>query len=724
MMKRLLIVLMMAALTADAQQASMNFSLQKKLSENRNSSREISLFVKGDMEVIRRQTENLGGTFKYAAGKIAAIRLPLNKVPLLAMVAEIKTIESNDLKLQPMNDQMISKNHIIEVQNGFSLPQPYNGEGVVMGIIDEGIDYTHADFRDEFGNTRIKYLWDQSIINTNSATQAQPYGYGKEYIGNQIDTASQHHDGQFGHGTHVAGIAAGNGLAVNNYKGVAPKSDLIIVKMNLNQPDNDFLSNLVDAIKYIFDRADAMGQPAVINISLGTYFGSHDAKDIQAEAIDNLISSAPGHVVVCAAGNAGTAPLHLGYSLSADTNYTWLQLSGNSIYIQAWCDSADFEGMHLAVGVDRVNDTYTDLGHLHFSNSSSVINTIVTDTILSGGGRLAIINSLIQNWGDRYSFEYEIIPDSVIHINGSDTSRYNWKLMTTGSGRLDAWSFDMIFDNLPDTNTLNSIQFYKKPDTDQTIVSSFSCSDKVITVGSYINRNYYTNANFAITRDTTLHTGELSTFSSKGPTRDGRIKPDISATGEWILSCGMQSEMNILASTEPEKVAAGKKHKRSSGTSMASPVVAGIAALYLQKNPQATWLDVKTAIINCADRDDFTGNSLPDNRWGHGKVNGYSVVKGCTVGIEEIDQYENIDFGFFPNPSSETVNFHFDLSSVSYKKASLEIKNALGKTIYNIILKDVSSSIDLQSVLSDGIYFGTLLLDGKIVRTSKLVVIQ
>ena len=328
-----------------------------------------------------------------------------------------------------------------------------------------------------------------------------------------------------------------------------------------------------------------MGEPAVINLSLGTYFGSHDGKDIQAQAIDNLITSSTGHVVVCAAGNAGAAPIHLGYNLNQDTNFTWMQLNSTEIYLQAWCDSADFANVHLGIGVDRVNHTYTPITSLPFSTISTMQDTIIYDTIYSGGSRLAVVLSLIQNWGDRYSFEYAIYPDSVTNINGADTSRYFWKLNTTGAGRIDAWSFDMVFDNLPDTNNHSSIAYYKKPDTEQTIVSSFTCSDKVITVGSYTNRNSYTNANYTTTMDTTLIPGNLSIFSSHGPTRDGRIKPDIMATGEWVLSCGTQSELNILASVEPAKVAAGKKHKRSSGTSMASPVVAGIAALYLQKNP-------------------------------------------------------------------------------------------------------------------------------------------
>ena len=698
--------------------------LQQTLANSRNSDREISLFVRGDLNTIRAKTEELGGTFKYAAGPIAAIRLPLSKIYRLAEVAEIKSIESNDMRLQPMNDQMISNNHVVEVQNGFNLPQSYNGEGVVMGIIDEGIDFTHPDFRNEFGQTRIKFLWDQSLINADPNTQAHPYGYGKEYTGNQIDTATQHYDSQFGHGSHVAGIAAGNGLAVNNYKGVAPKSDLIIVKMNLYQPDNDFLSNLVDAVKYIFDHADAMGKPAVINISLGTYFGSHDAKDIQAESIENLITASPGHVVVCSAGNAGTAPIHLGYELTPDTAFTWMQYSNTSVYIQAWCDSSDFQNMHLSLGVDRVNSSYTPITNLPFTNVNSIEGTIVTDTIFSSGGRLAVVQSLIQNWNGRYSIEYAVYPDSVIHVNGSDTSRYFWKLMTTGTGRLDAWSFDMIFDNLPDTSGYALISKYKKPDTQQTIVSSFTCSDKVITVGSYINRNFYTNANFAITRDTSLHTGNLSTFSSRGPTRDGRIKPDITATGEWLLSCGTQSELNVLSAIDPEKVAAGKKHKRSSGTSMASPVVAGIAALYLQKNPQATWLEVKTAILNCATTDAFTGNNLPDNSWGYGKVNGYGAVKGCNVDISEYNLSDRIDLGFFPNPAAGKFMLHFDLSAVKqYGNATFEITNALGEVFKKITLYDLATTLEFEKMLSSGVYFGTLKIDGQTVKTTKLIIL-
>ena len=156
---------------------------------------------------------------------------------------------------------------------------------------------------------------------------------------------------------------------------------------------------------------------------------------------------------------------------------------------------------------------------------------------------------------------------------------------------------------------------------------------------------------------------------------------------------------------------------------MASPVVAGIAALYFQKYPNATWQDVKTAIIGCADKDGDTGDNLPDNNWGYGKVNGFSAVRGCNVGIDETNNFSYVDFGFFPNPVIDKIGIQYDLSSTNYKSATIEITNVIGEKVKNIILKNVSNSIVLQNTMESGIYFGSLLIDGKTARTIKVVVL-
>jgi hypothetical protein len=242
----------------------------------------------------------------------------------------------------------------------------------------------------------------------------------------------------------------------------------------------------------------------------------------------------------------------------------------------------------------------------------------------------------------------------------------------------------------------------------------------VITVGSFINRNRYTNVNYLTTEDLSLIPGNLSTFSSHGPTRDGRVKPDITATGEWVLSCAVQSELDMLAAIEPAKVAAGKKHKRSSGTSMASPVVAGIAALYLQKNPQATWQDVKTAILGCADQDNATGASLPNNSWGYGKVNGYNVVKGCNVGVDE-DNANNFVFDAYPNPANEKISFEYDLTNIRHKTAQIVIRNILGATVQIISVNGLSSNIS-SPILQAGMYTSSLVVDGKTISLKRFVI--
>ncbi|MFM2206920.1 MAG: hypothetical protein RL213_895 [Bacteroidota bacterium] len=725
-MVRAFVVLALIGTTAHAREVSnpnpLALSLQKALSEAVSQQEMFSVFIAGDTSKIRVAVQSVGGHIRYFAGNIASAAVPAGRIPELGRSEGILRIESCNTRLQPLNDQMIINSHAQEVHLGFNLPQGYQGENVIMGIIDEGIDFTHPDFRDLFGRTRLKYVWDQTITNTDTSTRPAPYGYGKEFIGSRIDTSSEHTDGRYSHGSHVAGIACGNGLSVNNYKGVAPKSDIIVVKMNLDQPDDGFLSNFVDAVKYIFDRADQEGKPAVINASLGTYFGSHDGKDIQAQAVDYLITQKPGRTLVAAAGNAGNSPIHLQYQVNSDTSFTWLQNPGNGIYIQLWGDSGNFENIRFSVGAERIRPDFDLLGRVPFRTAVMQPGILITDTLFDGSNRIGIVQSGSEFWNGNWSYEFYILPDSTQNIAGNDTSAYLWRLETTGNGSLDGWSFNMVFDNLPPATVYPGINRYRRPDARQNIVSSFTCSEKVITVGSYNNRNYYTNANYAITRDTAIVPGDISGFSSHGPTRDGRNKPDITAPGAWVLSCGTQAELNILSALVPEAVAAGRKHKRSSGTSMAAPVVAGVAALYLERYPQATWFDVKRAVLDCADRDNFTSGNLPDNTWGYGKVNAYKTVKGCTVGIDDAEFNDGLHLEVWPNPADQTSHVEYDLLS-SGKKGVLYVHDALGRTLRTLPLDALSGAIPMgEFALPPGWYTFTLAVEGRSAKTRKVAV--
>lgn len=713
----------------------MNYSLYKKITDASRQDYEIALFIKGDVEQIKSETENLGGTFKYAAGDIAVVKIPIASVNELASKDFISRIECNDMKLERLNDTMLINNNVWPVHLGWPpLTQPYDGTGVIIGIIDEGIDLTHNDFKDINGNTRIKYVWDQKINNDPGGITPPLFGYGTEWNSIAINngSAAAHQDGTYGHGTLVSGVAASNGFAVNNYKGVAPGADIMCVSMDLNVPDNNFFASLADAVKYIFDKADSLGKPAVINISLGVYFGSHDAQDLQAQVIDNLITGHTGHTLVCAAGNAGNALIHLTYDVPVDTAFTWVRTGGPSFpptqaYFQLYCDTADMNTIQIAIAAD--DPYYSYRGATQFLSLSSLMG-FNGYNIMNGANRIGTDTCFGSINGGTFSLEVLITADSL---------NYLWRIMTKGSGNFDAWSFQFIFDNLPDTTVMPLITKYELPDLDQNIASSFTCSDKVITVGSYVNRGRYIDRNGQVVYDdaqynpptyTPLYVfpstpGLLSTYSSHGPTRDGRIKPDITSTGEKIISCAyLPVIISLLNGSLDYLLAAGNdKHTVSSGTSFASPAVAGIAALYLQKNPTHNWQQVKDAILDCARTDVFTGNNLPNNYWGHGKADAYAALVGCAVGMPEFNPANHL-VNLFPNPASDEVNIYYSLpENENMQSIQLVITDVLGKTISEIPLKQSqgTTKVNVQNY-SPGIYVCMLMSGKKLFGAQKLVV--
>jgi hypothetical protein len=215
--------------------------------------------------------------------------------------------------------------------------------------------------------------------------------------------------------------------------------------------------------------------------------------------------------------------------------------------------------------------------------------------------------------------------------------------------------------------------------------------------------------------------GHLSAFSSRGPTRDGRIKPDITASGENIIGTGYGPRVTALLNSSFDYiVAAGGRHVADGGTSMASPIVAGTAAMYLQKNPTHTYQQVKDAILNCAKTDSWTGNSLPNSVWGYGKVDAFAALAGCTAGINEGGMLSGT-MTLFPNPASDKLIVR-----------SLELRDNNKLIIFNLLGKMVLSQkpeaksqqqmvIDISS-LSPGMYFCSFYQGDVLVESKKLVV--
>ncbi|MBP6312815.1 MAG: S8 family peptidase [Flavobacteriales bacterium] len=609
------------AYVANAQQKTkIDFQLDAFLNLSHNAGEQVDLYIHGDVAGICDAVKAVDGTIKMARPSLVAARVPVQYVRELALSNAIKRFEFSMEPGQVLNDSMRVKNHVSEVHMGLDpLLQGYDGEDVIIGIIDSGMDYRHPDFQDAGGNTRILYYWDQTFASASNTPQ--PYNYGQEWNSAAIDAGSMTaiDQPQFnGHGSTVTGTAAGNGLANGRHKGCAPEADIIVVSADFT---GNFRAHVADGVKYIFDLAESLGKPAVVNASLGSYMGSHDGKDASALFIDDLLEAQPGRVMVCAAGNSGAfTPYHVENNVGADTSFTWFGQNQGVVAFEVWGDIADLENVEYAIGADR-KPNFLYRGRTPFHLVSENVGVILTDTLRSlAGNKLGVVNTLVNPRGGQYQLQVQMFVDSLT---------YNYRFMTTGSGKFDIWSsaqfgFCNMVTTIPTVAVYPPIANYVMPDDNKHMVDSWACSDKVLTVANYNNELTYTGYDGTVVSWSTIE-GALSLNSSKGPTRDDRIKPDVAATGDITMSSGTLDGLAALIASDPSKVDPGGMHFRNGGTSMASPVVTGAAALYLQKCPTATWQEVGQAIRNNTRVDGFTGTA-PNNSWGYGKLDAFAAL--------------------------------------------------------------------------------------------------
>ncbi len=666
-------------------QTKLNTALIKEIDGNPEG--RVTCLVKGDIALLQNHLEKFEGHFHYSAGNIASVTLPLSAVKALSAQAWVQRMELVQQKLRVLDDSALRKSNVLKIHAGAApLSQSYNGSGVLLGIIDTGTDIHHPDFKDSTGKTRIAYLWDQNF--STAANTPQPYNYGREWSAVQIDSGLCTHDDyvEMSHGTKVAGVAAGNGASAPMYKGIAPGCDLITVAVDFNNPG----PTITDAMNYIITKATLLGKPVVINLSLGDYFGSHDGKDLQAQMIDNMVNNLPGRAVIAAAGNAGSVPFHMGYVTSAtDTNFTWISNNTATLNFQVYADSLDFKNVNFRIGAYH-NTSFSYKGHTPFQQIDSVLGVIHTDTLVNNGNRIGIIKTVSDYSDGVYALDVSISADSL---------NYLWSFATNGTGKIDSWSFDYVSAGLPNTGVLPAMTFYKRPDTLQTICTSFQCGKHVITVANYTDRTAYVDVS-GNTASFPGTDGDIFPTSSFGPTRDGRIKPEIAASGENIATTGALPILSWLIQNFPFAVTQDSLHMTFGGTSAAAPVVTGLAALYFQKYPAATVSQLRQDIINCSYQDLFTTSNIPNNRWGYGKLDGFGALtcSGLTTGLQSTGSEKKLLV--YPNPAKDW------LSIDAAGPCEIVVTNIAGRELRHVALKN--SQIDI-STLAPGLYFITVI---------------
>ena len=406
-----------------------------------------------------------------------------------------------------------------------SLESGLTGKGVLVAVIDSGIDYFHPDFRNPDGTTRIGLLADQDRDRI----------YTREEINTALETGSRTSalalvpsTDPSGHGTAVAAIAAGNGREGNGvYRGVAYESELMVVKLGTPLTDSfPRTTQLMKALDLVVRRAQDMNRPLAVNISFGNTYGSHDGTSL-LETFINDMSGIGRNVIVAGTGNEGTGAGHRAGSLVMGQEEN-AQLSiapyETGMGVQLWKSYVDQFSIRLV----------TPSGEI----IGPIDSRLGPQTLRYGGTQILIYYGKPSPFSRAQEIYFDFLPVRDYLDSGIWTFRLTPERIVTG--RYDMW--------LPSRGILNpSTRFLRPvPETTLTIPSTAS---NVISVGAY-DDSYRAYAD----------------FSGRGFTRQtGQVKPDLAAPG-----------VDIVAARR------GGGYEAVTGTSFAAPFVTGSAALLMQ----------------------------------------------------------------------------------------------------------------------------------------------
>ncbi|MBW1810346.1 MAG: S8 family serine peptidase [Deltaproteobacteria bacterium] len=600
-------------------------------------------------------------------GPVITADVPLSALNRLSGVKEIRYMRAArrlnphlDLSVPtlPSGSIGLEVDRTIVVDSGYyTFPPPWSsgsGQGVVFGLVDTGIDYRHADFDNSDDTTRIKYIWDH---NTSAfCTEADIN-----------DLSCSHTDGN-GHGSHVSGTAAGNGRATGNglpeYRvvGVAPEADIMAVATSFSD------ASILNGISEIFEKAAELGQPAVINMSLGGHFGPHDGTDPLDVGIDAL--TGPGQIVVVSAGNEGSDWIHNQGDWSGsnvDFTFNVATAAGQGYYLDfdIWHNGLD----SYRVQISEPNNGNTPIWNVGESSAKNlkkgqavVWNPAADETEYNGDKEIVIE---LRNELRTGTFTISLIGDDV----SSDDPN-----------RIDAW----IWLDYRGTY-LGAYTTFTNGDNNSS-VGTPGTAKSVITVAAYTSKEVWESIDgfwYLWGEDDE----EICTFSSLGPTRDDRLKPDISAPGSAISAAFSQD-----SSTDIELISPDGVHTVMQGTSMSSPHIAGLAALLLEKHATYTPQAIKSILAYRADRDGWVG-SAPNNTWGYGKAHATDALAQAAVTnrpyFSTAEQHPNpspdvnntlvaLGSGFLPQGSGperyvyqwqkHNGNFYENISGATYKR--------------------------------------------------------
>ncbi len=654
-------------------------------------------------------------TINAQFGTILSVKIPVDRLQAVAQLPSVQYLEIGQ-RVYPRMSRVRTDEHsnIDKLHQGTDLAQAYTGKDVVVGIIDCGFQYNHINFYDTEGKSlRIKRVWDQNNDNGNAPSG---YYYGTEYTTSNEIVNAKYDYGSETHATHVAGIAAGAYKGVDYY-GAAPDADLIFVSYNQNDYSSSNTS-ISDGIKYIYDYAESQGKPCVINMSLGTHFGPHDGTSTFDRICDQL--QGEGKLLVGAAGNEGYYYIHTSktFTNTDKSLKALLEFDGSSNYTpkETWIDIWGDVDKPISVRFFTYNKSgkkeYSTTDFYSTSNSNSY-----TPSISGASGTLEIAtNTDPFNKKGNVSIYCKLYTnyDLGIEIKGESGSTVH------------AW-IDDYYSNFAQTN----ISGFTSGDSHYTSGEIGGTGKRIISVGAYSSCTKVKHKYSSYYNESGETLNDLASFSSLGPTADNRMKPDITAPGTMVVSsynanaCKSQQSDYYQMITDVITQNSTKYYWGSmQGTSMATPVVTGVLATWLQANPKLTPEQVRDAFKVTAKTDSYTGSisGTGDNQWGYGKINAYDGLVYCLelANVESVTGAPTLPL-IYPNPASD---YCYIVLPADDKQIKVSIIAPNGSVVYAQTFDSLSAGkqveLNLKNIVS-GLYL-VQIVGEQTKQTTKLMV--
>ena len=533
---------------------------------------EVTIITGEDIDKVKAFVNSLGGKFEDLGYNFAIITIPTNKLIELASSPLIQYLELPKIFYFTDNKSNTSS-CVPQAESVYGL----DGEGILVGFIDSGIDFTHPAFKNDDGTTRIEYIYDLNdggaIYNKEKINEAlksnDPY-----FVVNSYDVT--------GHGTHVAGIACGGGIINKDYYGVATKSSIAMIKVARSK--YAISTFIMKGLKFLVDKSKELNMPLVVNMSLSTNDGAHNGSSLLEQYI-SIISNTERVSIAIAAGNEADVAHHVSGSIE----------DVNEIYFNVGSDESTiainlYKTILPQVAIEIISPTGVSSG----------------DIYLEQGYRIGYIGESIYELYDTGPKPFDLNGEVGLLLRGREdyVEDGQWKIVLRSlndyKGNYNIW--------LPVAEGLNTTTKFLNPTIYNTLGIPATVRS-IISVGSY---NYLTN--------------NISSFSGRGSNYDrDYVKPDIVAPGE-----------NIYAATPNKSI------DKKTGTSMATPHVAGICALMMQwgiiknNDPYLYGQRLKYYLIIGAKkgRKDII---YPDPAWGYGQVCAYESIKAVSNKLRIID---------------------------------------------------------------------------------------